>query len=136
MLGLPGKALGKPLDTIYFGGYGWGLYEVGAESARHSHGVSMAVESGYGWYRWSFWRRRWVAGPVSPHPSQLRPVGNAGWVWCGKPPTLKPRKPALFTNTFTLLDAGRAIRCDRCGLASCNRDDVANKYCGNCGYYD
>jgi hypothetical protein len=34
--------------------------------------------------------------------------------------------------TYELLDAGRAIRCRRCGLTSHNPNDVELRYCGHC----
>jgi hypothetical protein len=89
-----------------------------------------------GWYRFSFWFRRWVFGGESLGPHERKPNGKAGWVWCGKTPRHKPASEAQFQNTFTLVDDGRAIRCNRCGLESYSRDDVRHRYCGNCGYYE
>jgi hypothetical protein len=38
----------------------------------------------------------------------------------------------MSAQTFTLVAAGRAIRCLRCGLTSWNPDDVRARYCGYC----
>lgn len=34
--------------------------------------------------------------------------------------------------SYTLLDGGKAIRCDRCNKVSHNANDVAERYCGYC----
>jgi hypothetical protein len=89
-----------------------------------------------GWFRYSYFACRWVSGPESLSPEIGKPQGSAGWVWCSKTPTLKPTGDAAFSNTFRLLDRGACIACLRCGRESHNADDVRQKYCGNCGYYE
>ena len=34
--------------------------------------------------------------------------------------------------SYTILDNGRAIRCELCGMVSFSLDDVRELYCGNC----
>jgi hypothetical protein len=37
--------------------------------------------------------------------------------------------------SYTMIDNGRAIRCDQCGSASYNSNDIKHKYCGRCHKY-
>jgi hypothetical protein len=37
--------------------------------------------------------------------------------------------------SYTMIDNGRAIRCDDCGSASYNTNDIRHKYCGRCHKY-
>ncbi|MGF6641803.1 ribosomal protein L37E [Paraburkholderia sp. MM6662-R1] len=35
-------------------------------------------------------------------------------------------------SSYQILEAGRAIRCLRCGMTSWNLNDVKYRYCGKC----
>jgi hypothetical protein len=43
-----------------------------------------------------------------------------------------PKRPREYGKTYVMMDGGLAIRCSICHKTSYSRNDVLNRYCGNC----